>query len=52
MKPVTMTINGKLVRATQGEYLLGVLRRQKIEVPALCHHEAVEPYGGCRLCTV
>ena len=32
--------------------LLGVLRREKIDIPALCHHEAVEPYGGCRLCTV
>lgn len=52
MAQVTMTINGRLVRAEEGEYLLGVLRREKIEVPALCHHEAVEPYGGCRLCTV
>ncbi len=52
MSTVMITINGKPVRATAGEYLLGVLRREKIDVPALCHHEAVEPYGGCRLCTV
>ena len=52
MKPVTLTINGKLVRATQGEYLLGVLRRERIDIPALCNHEAVEPYGGCRLCMI
>ncbi len=49
---VTVTINGKLVRATEGEMLLTVIRREKINVPALCHHEAVEPYGACRLCMV
>jgi bidirectional [NiFe] hydrogenase diaphorase subunit len=21
-------------------------------IPTLCHHEKLEPYGGCRLCTV
>jgi heterodisulfide reductase subunit A2 len=23
-----------------------------IEIPTLCHHPALEPYGSCRLCTV
>jgi NADH dehydrogenase/NADH:ubiquinone oxidoreductase subunit G len=49
---VTVTINGKLVRAAEGEMLLAVLRREKIDIPAICHHEAVEPYGACRLCMV
>ncbi len=49
---VTITINGKMVKAQDGEMLLAVLRREKIDVPALCHHEAVEPYGACRLCMV
>jgi bidirectional [NiFe] hydrogenase diaphorase subunit len=49
---ITVTINGKLVRAKEGEMLLAVLRREKIDIPALCHHEAVEPYGACRLCMV
>lgn len=49
---VSLTINGKLVRAEEGEMLLTVIRRQKIEIPATCHHKAVEPYGACRLCTV
>jgi NADH dehydrogenase/NADH:ubiquinone oxidoreductase subunit G len=47
-----MTINGKIAKANEGEYLLAVIRRMGLDVPALCHHEAVEPYGGCRLCTV
>ncbi|NOY88025.1 MAG: 2Fe-2S iron-sulfur cluster binding domain-containing protein [FCB group bacterium] len=49
---VNLTINGRIVQAKEGEMLLTVLRREKIDVPALCHHEAVEPFGACRLCTV
>jgi len=32
--------------------LLDVLRREGIDVPALCDHQSVEPFGACRLCTV
>ena len=49
---VTLTINGKVVQANEGEYLLAVIRRMGIDIPALCQHDAVEPYGGCRLCMV
>jgi bidirectional [NiFe] hydrogenase diaphorase subunit len=49
---VTLTINGKVVQAEEGEMLLAAIRRQNIDIPALCHHEAVEPYGACRLCMV
>lgn len=49
---VTLTIDGKVVQAEEGEYLLAVIKRMGISIPSLCHHEAVEPYGGCRLCTV
>lgn len=49
---VTIVINGKQVRANEGEMLLAVIRREGIDIPSTCHHEAVEPYGACRLCTV
>ncbi|MBL7032586.1 MAG: (2Fe-2S)-binding protein [Candidatus Delongbacteria bacterium] len=49
---VTLTINGKQIKAPAGEMLLETIRRQDIEIPALCHHAAVEPFGACRLCTV
>ena len=49
---VTLSINGKLVQANDGEMLLAVIRREGIDIPALCDHKAVEPYGACRLCTV
>ena len=45
-------INGRWYEAHEGEMVLDVLRREKIEVPALCAHEAVEPFGACRLCMV
>ncbi len=49
---ISMTINGKVVKAEKGEMLLKVTRREGIDIPALCHHDAVEPFGGCRLCMV
>jgi len=52
MPKVRLTINGKIVQADTGEMLLSVIRREGINIPAECHHEAVEPFGACRLCTV
>ena len=49
---VTLTINGKRVQAHEGEMLLKTIQRENIDIPALCHHDAVEPYGACRLCMV
>lgn len=51
-KMVHLTINGKVVQANESEMLLAVIRREGIKIPATCHHEAVEPFGACRLCTV
>ncbi len=49
---VSLTINGKSVRAREGAYLLETIRSAGFDVPALCNHEALEPWGGCRLCLV
>jgi len=47
-----MTINGRRVSANDGETVLTVARRVGIHIPTLCHHEALEPFGSCRLCMV
>jgi len=47
-----LTINGKSVTAAEGQTLLDVARAADIEIPTLCHHEALEARGACRLCTV
>ncbi len=38
--------------AGKGETVLSVAKRHGIDIPALCHHESVQPYGACRLCLV
>jgi NADH dehydrogenase/NADH:ubiquinone oxidoreductase subunit G len=47
-----LQIDGKDVKATGGMTVLDAARRAGISIPALCHHEKLEPYGGCRLCLV
>ncbi|MDD5309151.1 MAG: 2Fe-2S iron-sulfur cluster-binding protein [Deltaproteobacteria bacterium] len=47
---VTFTINGVQVEAEAGGSVLDTARRYGFEVPSLCHHEAVVPYGACRMC--
>jgi NADH dehydrogenase/NADH:ubiquinone oxidoreductase subunit G len=47
-----MEIDGQRVEAEKGETVLEVARRVGIDIPTLCYHEAIEPYGACRLCTV
>ena len=52
MSEIRMEIDGKEVVAREGMTLLEVARDAGIEIPTLCHHEALEPFGGCRLCLV
>jgi len=49
---VTLFINDKEVKATQGMTILEAARSVGIDIPTLCHQENLAPYGGCRLCTV
>ena len=45
-------INGRTVSVFKGESVLTAATRAGIEIPTLCHHEAVEDSGACRLCMV
>lgn len=45
-------INGKKLKAQEGETVLCVAKRNGFNIPTLCHHDALEPVGACRLCTV
>jgi bidirectional [NiFe] hydrogenase diaphorase subunit len=49
---VTVTIDGRELQAEEGKTVLEVARENGIDIPALCHHEEVAPYGACRLCMV
>ncbi len=47
-----ITINGNVVSCSAGDSLLEVARRNNVQIPSLCHHPSLEPYGACRLCLV
>lgn len=49
---ITLTIDGKKIQTQPGRTLLEAARENTIRIPTLCFHEALEPYGGCRLCVV
>jgi NADH dehydrogenase/NADH:ubiquinone oxidoreductase subunit G len=49
---ITLQIDGKEVKATKGMTVLESARQAGIEIPTLCYHEKLEPYGVCRICSV
>ena len=49
---VTLTIDGREIKAKEGLTILEVAQEHGIDIPTLCHNEALEPYGACRLCLV
>jgi bidirectional [NiFe] hydrogenase diaphorase subunit len=49
---VTLTIDGRKLKAEKGQTILQVAEENNIYIPTLCHNEAVKPYGACRLCLV
>ncbi len=49
---VRLRIDGKEVDVPKGTTVLEAARKLDIHIPTLCYHEALTPYGGCRLCIV
>jgi len=49
---VTFTIDGQKVQGEEGQTILEVARENGIEIPTLCYHPLLEPFGACRLCVV
>lgn len=52
MSEITVQIDGKEVSAREGMTVLEAATSAGISIPTLCHHEKLEPFGGCRLCIV
>jgi bidirectional [NiFe] hydrogenase diaphorase subunit len=52
MSKITLKIDGKTVSANKEETILDAARSLGIEIPTLCHHKKLIPYGACRLCLV
>ncbi len=49
---VNLTIDGKQIEVKEGTTVLEASRQAGIEIPTLCDHPELTPYGGCRLCLV
>ena len=52
MATKTLTINGKLITAREGDTVLAAARDAGVNIPTLCHLDGLTPHGGCRLCLV
>jgi len=52
MSEISLKIDGKEVNAQEGMTILEAARSVGINIPALCYHEKLEPFGACRLCIV
>jgi NADH dehydrogenase/NADH:ubiquinone oxidoreductase subunit G len=52
MSDIVFSIDGKEVKAKEGQTVLEVARENGVSIPTLCWHEKLEPFGACRLCIV
>ena len=49
---IKLIIDNKEVKVKEGTTVLEAAKKIGIEIPTLCYHEALTPYGACRICTV
>ena len=49
---INLTVNGQPVAVPDGATVLHAVRAAGVELPTLCHHDGLAPYGACRLCMV
>jgi len=49
---IQIIIDGNMVQVDEGTTVLNAARKVDVIIPTLCHHEALKPYGSCRLCMV
>jgi len=49
---ISFRMNGLEVKVEEGSTLLDAAKFYGLEIPTLCHHEGLTPFGGCRLCVV
>lgn len=52
MTMVTLTINGKTIKAEEGSTILQAAANAGIKIPTLCYHPDLRPEGSCRICVV
>ncbi len=51
-RTLTMEMNHRAVNVPEGATVLRAAELNGVEIPALCSHKDLSPFGGCRLCMV
>ncbi len=49
---IKIEFNGEEIEVKKDATLLSIARERNIYIPTLCHNDALEPYGVCRMCLV
>lgn len=49
---VNLKIDGHWIKCKEERTILEVAKEVEIDIPTLCYHNEISPYGACRLCTV
>lgn len=49
---LNIILDGNIVKGQPGETVLELAKRQRIEIPTLCHDPRLEPYSSCYVCVV
>ena len=49
---ITLTIDDQEIQVRESQTILEAAREHHIHIPTLCYHEAMKPFGACRLCVV
>jgi heterodisulfide reductase subunit A len=49
---VKLQIDNQTAEVDKGKTILEAARKLNIDIPTLCYHKALSPYGACRLCVV
>lgn len=52
MEMITLTINGRLIKAPKNSSILEAAQGAGIYIPTLCYHQELCAEGACRLCVV
>jgi len=51
-RSIEVVIDGTPVTVEAGSTVLAAVRLAGVDIPTLCQHDALAPYGACRLCVV
>jgi formate dehydrogenase (NADP+) alpha subunit len=52
VEEISLTINGMRISCLSGTPVLDAAEQNGIQIPKLCHHPDLKPFGACRLCLV